>query len=257
MIAAQVASWTSFGCGAEERGDGRRNLPHERREVLGGIPLHRHGDLLDFDVGEAAALEQPGQRLRGGPRERPGVPGGGGGSSSRFIAVPDRNAQHRHPVGRPPRADRHPSALLEEPANSRGGPLAVGLEDDPEARECSVEAVLGEVKGRGVGLDELDVLQARLGGALTTVGEHLGGDVGGHHAAIRSRLPRRGQRRLTVARSDVEDPAPGLDGRELDQALADRSGGRVDQLRPLAPTRGRDVPLLALGAPELSRVDAL
>ena len=239
----------------EERGDGRRNLPDERREVLGGIPLHRHGDLLDFDVGEAAALEQPGQRFRGGPRERPWRPRRWRRELEPLHRGSYRNAQHRHPVGRPPRADRHPSALLEEPANSGRGALSVRLEDDPPARERSVEAVPREVKGRGVGLDELDVLQARLRGALTTVGEHLGGDVSGHHAAIRSGLPRRGQRRLTVSRSDVEDTAPGLDGREFDQTLADRSGGCVDQLRPLAPARGRDVPLLALGASELSRVD--
>src|SRR5205085_11109273 len=163
----------------------------------------------------------------------------------------------RHAIRWTPRADRHPGAGLEKAANPRRGRLAVGLEDDPPARHCGIEAVVLEVQGRGIGLQELDVLETCCGRALAAEREHLGRDVRGHDAALRPSYPGSRQRRLAVPGRDVEHAAPRLHPGELHQALVDRGGGSVEQLVPLAPARSGAVPLIPLPVAERAGVDRL
>jgi len=127
----------------------------------------------------------------------------------------------------------------------------------PKRETAASKLSSGKVERHRLGLDEVEVVEAGVGGALAAVGEHVGGDVGGDAAAVRPGDLRRGQSGLTVAGGDVEHPAAGLDPGELDQAIGDRPHRTVDPVRPLLPAGRGAVPALLLCAPELDRVDRL
>ena len=147
VIAAHASSWASGGWGSSSP-DRRRDLADERRELLGRLPLERHLGLLDLDVGEAPALEQPADRLGRRPRQRPGRPGRRRRDVEQVHHRRIGTAEERHRSGGPQEliAIRPPG--LSKPRHPRRGPLAVGVEDDPPARDRRVEAVLGEVQSR-------------------------------------------------------------------------------------------------------------
>ena len=130
----------------DHRADRGRDLLDEGRELLGRLPLEGDVGPLDLDVGKAAALEQPAERVRCRSRQR----ARGSGRWRRDVEAlhrgPHRDRQERHLIGRAPRGDRHPGPRLEEPAHTGRRALAVGVEDDPPARQRRVEAVRREVE---------------------------------------------------------------------------------------------------------------
>ena len=129
------------------------------------------------------------------------------------------------------------------------------LEDNSPPREGGVEALRRKVERRSVGLDELDVGDAGGCGAVTPVAEHLRRDVRGDYLTVRAGRPRRGQRRLACPGGDVENAVSWPDPGHLDEPLADRRRGAVDQLLPVVPTLCRGPPVPSLTCTKLAGVD--